>query len=81
MHSIQTAKAFDLIFVLTCWNDSQERSVKSLRPAESLQKEHNYKHFRQTELTEAGGGVHQSRGLFFSARGFGFTFPFWNKIQ
>lgn len=43
MHSIQTAKTFELIFVLTCWNDSQERSVKSLRLAERLQKiTHNY---------------------------------------
>lgn len=38
MHSIQTAKTLNLIFVLTCWNDSQERTVKSLRPAERLQK-------------------------------------------
>lgn len=82
VHSIQTAKTLDLIFVLTCWNDSsrQEGSVKSLRPTEITKNNDDYKHLGQTQLTEAGGDVHNSWGSFFAC-GFGFTFPFWNKTQ
>lgn len=52
MHSIQTAKTFHLMFVLTCWNDSQERSIKSLRPAERLIKNNdNHKHSLRLVVT------------------------------